>query len=66
MSFCSNLSTCGFIKKYGETKALELKGYLRKYCNGEKQDKCERKRFKKNYGITPSENMTPIGMYFCK
>jgi hypothetical protein len=51
------------MKKYGETKKYAIKGFVRKYCNGYKQDDCERKKFMQNYGVTPSENMSPIGIY---
>jgi hypothetical protein len=60
---CSDILTCGFIKKYGETKKYAVKGFVRKYCNGKKQGACERIKFKQNYGVSPSENLSPIGLY---
>ncbi|AQR95209.1 hypothetical protein CLSAP_25250 [Clostridium saccharoperbutylacetonicum] len=37
MSDCQNLEKCGFVKKYGESKALAVKGFVAMYCMSKKQ-----------------------------
>jgi hypothetical protein len=46
MSDCPNLEKCGFVKKYGESKALSVKGFVTIYCKNEKQNECKRKEYK--------------------
>ncbi|MFT8352685.1 hypothetical protein [Clostridium saccharoperbutylacetonicum] len=46
MSDCQNLGKCGFVKKYGESKALAVKGFVAMYCMREKQEACKRKEYK--------------------
>ena len=38
MSDCPNLEKCGFVKKYGKSKALAVKGFVTIYCKNEKQN----------------------------
>lgn len=35
MSDCPNLTNCGFMKKYADTKSLAIKGFITMYCKGE-------------------------------
>jgi hypothetical protein len=44
MSDCKNLEKCGFVKKYGESKALAVKGFVAMYCMSEKQEECKKER----------------------
>ena len=61
MSDCANLSGCGFVKKYGETKSLAVKGFVNLYCKGEKQTECKRKEYKQKTGQAPLDEMMPSG-----
>ena len=58
---CINFETCGFIKKHSEEKALAVKGFIKMYCQGEKQEECIRKQYKKAHGTAPSDDMMPNG-----
>jgi len=38
MNDCQNLEKCGFVKKYGESKALVVNGFIKMYCKSENQN----------------------------
>lgn len=59
---CPNLVNCGFIKKYGESKSLAVKGFISMYCKSVKQDECKRKEYKKINGNPPVDEMLPNGI----
>ena len=61
MQTCVNLESCGFMKKHGETKKLAIKGFIIMYCKGDKQNLCERKKYKQLYGSNPADEMMPNG-----
>jgi hypothetical protein len=61
MSDCANLEKCGFVKKYGESKALAVNGFVKMYCKSEKQSQCKRKDYKQNNGVAPADEMLPNG-----
>ncbi len=63
MSTCPNLEKCGFVKKYGETKKLAIKGFISMYCQGDKQNICERKKYKQLHNSPPSDEMMPNGNF---
>ncbi len=52
---------CGFFSKYRETKDLAWRGFIWKYCKGEKMDECKRKASRKMHGSPPPDNMMPSG-----
>jgi hypothetical protein len=60
MAECANLSTCAFFKKYqqDETLKLALEGFIMKYCKGQMQDQCLRKKVSQKLG---SQNV-PLNM----
>ena len=58
---CELLSRCGFFKKYVGTKELACKGFMRKYCQGPKQNECMRKKYRQEHGVPPSDDMMPNG-----
>lgn len=62
MPECPNLPECGFVKKYGETNGLAVKGFITMYCKGEKQNECKRKEYKQKMGNTASDEMLPTGL----
>ena len=62
MSDCVNLSYCGFIRKYEAHKAELVRECVDVYCKGSRQDDCIRKKYKKENGILPIDDMLPNGM----
>lgn len=61
MADCENLPVCGFFKKYRETKELACRGFIRAYCQGEKQHQCKRLFYKKEHGKPAPDDMLPSG-----
>lgn len=66
MGDCQNLEKCGFVKKYGESKGLAVKGFVSMYCKTEKQNECKRKEYKMKNGAAPSDEMLPNGGFIKK
>lgn len=64
MTECQNLNNCAFFKEYQnrEDLRLALKGFIRLYCKGEKQNECIRKQIKNKFGNVPI-NMMPNGYH---
>ena len=58
---CELLETCGFFRKYQESKELACKGFIRQYCQGEKMAQCERKKYRAEHGTPPPDDMMPNG-----
>ena len=63
MSDCANLEKCGFVKKYGASKSLAVKGFVTMYCKSGKQNECKRKEYKMKHGTPPPDEMMPNGMH---
>lgn len=64
MADCEKLATCAFFKEYekDETKKLALSGLANKFCKGDKQDVCIRKKVSKALGADKVPvNMMPNG-----
>jgi hypothetical protein len=61
---CELLSTCGFFRKYNETRDLECEGFIRLYCKGPKMAQCKRKAYLEEHGTPPSDDMLPSGYLF--
>jgi hypothetical protein len=66
MSDCELLATCGFFKKYQNTKELACRGFLAQYCRGPKQDECKRKQYRQEHGKPPPDDMLPSGQVICQ
>jgi hypothetical protein len=66
MTECSNLSTCSFVKYFESNKGndLALRGFIKTYCKGAKQDDCKRKKISKALGgpLNVPPNMMPNGL----
>lgn len=58
---CEHLKTCGFFKKYEDSKKGACRGFIDLYCCGEKRDACERKQYRKAHGTPPPDDMLPNG-----
>ena len=58
---CEFLPTCGFFKKYQETKDLACKGFISLYCKGPNMNQCKRKEYREKYGQPPADEMMPSG-----
>ena len=63
---CELLAACGFFKKYQETKNLVCKGFINQYCTGRQMEECKRKKYRKQHGDAPSEDMMPSGKMVSK
>ena len=64
MTECANLLTCAFFKKYQQDEALKLalEGFIMKYCKGNMQDQCVRKKVSQKLGTQNVPlNMMPNG-----
>ena len=64
MGDCENLEKCEFFKRYqnDEDKKYALMGFVRTYCQGNKQDECVRKKVSKALGPDKVPvNMMPTG-----
>jgi len=59
---CEFLSTCGFFKKYQNSKEVICRGFIRRYCKGPKENECKRKEYRMKYGKPPSDDMLPNGL----
>lgn len=58
---CEMLNKCGFFKKYSGSKSLACRGFIQQYCKGPMKEKCCRKRYRKQHGTPPSDDMMPSG-----
>jgi hypothetical protein len=58
---CDLLEKCGFFKKYQPTRDLACRGFIQQYCRGPKMNECKRKQYRRNHGISPSDDMMPNG-----
>lgn len=58
---CELLETCGFFKKYQDSKQAACQGFVQQYCKGDKMDQCKRKQYRKEHGVPPSDDMMPSG-----
>jgi hypothetical protein len=58
---CEILKTCGFFKKYQQSKDLVCKGFIMMYCQGPKIDQCKRKEYLEKHGKSPDDDMMPNG-----
>lgn len=58
---CKMLATCGFFKKYQDSKELACRGFILQYCKGDKMNDCKRLEFRMKNGVPPSEDMMPNG-----
>jgi hypothetical protein len=58
---CKLLGTCGFFRKFNESKNLACKGFILMYCKGDKMDECKRLEYRELHGIPPSDDMMPSG-----
>ena len=66
MPDCANLATCSFFRKYetDENLKIALQGFINRYCKGDMQDECVRKKVSKALGGPQKvpTNMMPNGM----
>lgn len=60
MEECEFLKTCVFFQKYNDSKDLVL-FLVEIYCKGRKMDDCFRKKYRREHGQAPPENMMPNG-----
>jgi hypothetical protein len=58
---CQYLPTCGFFKKYKESKNLACIGFINRYCKGSEMEQCKRLEYRKLHNTAPPEDMMPSG-----
>ncbi|MBN2406315.1 MAG: hypothetical protein JXJ19_01350 [Elusimicrobia bacterium] len=58
---CELLNVCGFFIKYMDSNNLACRSFINKYCRGDMMDRCERKKYRKEHGEAPPDNMMPSG-----
>lgn len=63
---CELLRTCGFFRKYQNTKNLASKGFIIQYCRGPEMSQCKRKEYRVQYGKPPSDDMLPNGLMIAR
>ncbi|RPJ63685.1 MAG: hypothetical protein EHM12_01675 [Dehalococcoidia bacterium] len=65
MAECEKLSSCAFVKAFenDDERKLALKGFVRMYCQGDKQEICTRKKVSQilNGPHNVPSNMMPNG-----
>jgi hypothetical protein len=61
MPECEWLETCGFVRKYQNTKNLACQGFIASYCKGPSMEECVRLDYFNNHGVRPPDDMTPTG-----
>ena len=66
MADCELLQTCGFFRKYQDTLNLACRGFIKSYCKGSKVEECERKKYRKQNGAPPVDEMLPSGQMMPK
>ncbi|HMK92511.1 MAG TPA: hypothetical protein VK576_05890 [Thermoleophilia bacterium] len=59
---CELLAGCGFFRKYQATRDAACKGFIAQYCRGPKMDGCQRKVYRAEHGMAPSDDMLPSGL----
>ena len=59
---CELIEKCGYFKKNKDSKEAVCKGFMLMYCNGDKQNECRRKEYRKVHGAPPPDNMLPNGI----
>lgn len=59
---CEFIEKCGFFINYqGNTEVVKA-GWIKLFCeNSEWSERCERKKFRKQTGKPPADNMSPTG-----
>jgi hypothetical protein len=60
---CERLGGCNFFLKYRDSNQLLVKGFIKKYCQCEKQTECKRKEYFKINHCIPPDNMMPNGKF---
>lgn len=66
MADCELLEQCGFFRKYQDSLDLACRGFVKSYCKGPKMDECERKRYRREQGVAPVDDMLPTGQMMPK
>lgn len=68
MNECVKLSNCAFFKLVNRNEKIidVLDEYVKIYCCGPLQEKCQRLKYFKDYGVFPGESISPSGLDFIK
>lgn len=58
---CEWLQRCGFLKKYRHSRRQECQDFIMVFCKGPRLQTCQRKVFRDEKGIPPSDDLMPTG-----
>lgn len=61
MKECYLLEKCGFFIRYGDSLEIDCDRVINTYCKGPQVDQCKRLQYFNQYGVSPSDNMSPDG-----
>lgn len=66
MKECVKLPTCAFFELVTQNKKIidVLDEYTKVYCRGPFQDKCERLKHFREFGVLPGNTISPAGLDF--
>ena len=63
MSACDQMKTCGFYLCFKDSDQSEIQDVIHRYCYSQKNENCARKRFQREHGEPPPEEMSPGGNF---
>lgn len=61
---CESLEHCAFYLKIYQRQSFTCRAIVSTFCEGEKQNVCKRKDFRRIYSKNPPDNLAPNGTYF--
>lgn len=61
---CEFLDKCGFFLNFKGNSEVIKQGWIKLYCeNRKKSEECARKKYRKEKGTPPPDNMSPTGKF---
>ena len=59
---CELLDKCGFFKNYQGNTEVVKNAWIKMFCDDKQSsERCERKKYRKQNGKPPADNMAPTG-----
>ena len=59
---CELLERCGFFSTFRGNADVIRSGWIRMFCESvQKSEQCERKKYRREHGAPPPDNMAPTG-----
>ena len=63
MKECELLQSCGFFKRYSTMEDPIRRRVIRQFCKGPMMEQCARKRYHRDHGEPPPDEMMPSGRF---